>query len=76
MPPRKPPPTLEQPAPRKRSGRYVVEVRDARGVSLLLTSVDWTDTERNVAMRVIMRLVGRTTDIPDLAKPTPSPRKN
>jgi hypothetical protein len=54
----------------------LVEIRDAKGASLLLTGADWTDTERNVAMRVIMRLVGRTTDIPELAKSTPSPRKN
>jgi hypothetical protein len=62
--------------PKERSARYVVEIRDAKGASLLLTGADWTDTERNVAMRVIMRLVGRATDIPELAKPTPSPRKN
>jgi hypothetical protein len=60
----------------KRTSRYVIELRDAKGTPILLTAADWTDTERNVAMRVIMRLVGRTTDIPDLAKPTPSPRKN
>jgi hypothetical protein len=70
MPPR------EQATPKKRSARYVVEIRDAVGASLLLTSVDWTDSERNVAMRVIMRLVGRANDIPELAKPIPSPRKN
>jgi hypothetical protein len=62
--------------PKERSSRYVVEIRDAKGASILLTGTDWTDTERNVAMRVIMRLVGRAADIPELAKPTPSPRKN
>ena len=62
--------------PKERSAPYVVEIRDAKGASLLLTGADWTDTERNVAMRVIMRLVGRTSDIPELARPTPSPRKN
>jgi hypothetical protein len=60
----------------KRISRYVIELRDAKGTPILVTAADWTDTERNVAMRVIMRLVGRATDIPELAKPTPSPRKN
>jgi hypothetical protein len=44
----------------KRISGYVIELRDA-------TAADWTDTERNVAM------VGRASDVPELAKPTPSP---
>jgi hypothetical protein len=40
---------LEQATPKKRSGRYVVEIRDAAGASLLLTGADWTDTERDLA---------------------------
>jgi hypothetical protein len=36
--------------PRKRTGRYVIELRDAKGTPILLTAADWTDTERNVAM--------------------------
>ena len=62
--------------PRKRTGRYVIELRDAKGTTIMLSAAEWTDIERNVAMRVIMRLVGRAADIPELAKPTPSPRKN
>jgi hypothetical protein len=40
---------LEQATLKKRSGRYVVEIRDAAGASLLLTGADWTDTERDLA---------------------------
>src|ERR1700682_1459113 len=38
-----------------------------RGTAIGVTAADWTGSERNVAMRVIMRLVGRATDIPELA---------
>jgi hypothetical protein len=58
MPPRNPPPTLEQATPKKRAARYVIEIRDAAGVSLLLTSVDWTESERNLAMSAVLKLVG------------------
>jgi hypothetical protein len=44
--------------PKESTARYVVEIRDAVGASLLLTSVDWTDSERNLAMSAILRLVG------------------
>jgi hypothetical protein len=36
----------------------VVEIRNAAGTSLLLTSVAWTDSERNLAMSGIMKLIG------------------
>ena len=29
----------------KRKARYVVEIRDATGASLFLTTADWTDSE-------------------------------
>jgi hypothetical protein len=58
MPSRNPRPTLEQATPKKRAARYVVEIRDATGVSLLLTAAEWTDSERKVAMSAILRLVG------------------
>jgi hypothetical protein len=47
MPPRNP-----------KAARYVVEIRNAAGSSLLLTSVDWTDSERNLAMSGIIKLIG------------------
>jgi hypothetical protein len=37
---------------------YVVEIRNAAGASLLLTSVDWTDSERDLAMSAVLKLVG------------------
>ena len=43
---------------KERSARYVVEIRDATGVSLMLTAAEWTDSERKVAMSAILRLVG------------------
>jgi hypothetical protein len=39
-------------------GRYVVEIRDAAGASLLLTSVDWTDSQRDLAISGVLKLVG------------------
>jgi hypothetical protein len=46
------------PARIPKAARYVVEIRNAAGTSLLLTSVDWTDSERNLAMSGIMKLIG------------------
>jgi hypothetical protein len=40
MPPRNPRPTLEQATLKKRSARYVVEIRDATGVSSHCRRVD------------------------------------
>ena len=51
-------PTFERAAPKKRSARYVVEIRNAAGASLLLTTVDWTDSERDVAMSGVLKLIG------------------
>jgi hypothetical protein len=78
MPPRNPPPTLEQAVPNKRSARYVVEIRDAAGTSLLLTSADWTAKERDLAISAIRRLVGMKGAVPTRRqgnKPRSSPRK-
>jgi len=91
MPPRnfgpmKEGPTFRPATPRKRPARYVVEIRDAAGASLLLTSVDWTDSERNQALLAVLRLVGKKAaaaatgqaNKPRSGDPTPtarSPRK-
>jgi hypothetical protein len=40
------------------SARYVVEIRNAAGASLLLTSVDWTDSQRDLAISGVLKLVG------------------
>ena len=53
MPPRKPP-----------AARYVVEIRDAAGTSLLLTSADWTAKERDLALLAVLRLVGMKAAAP------------
>jgi hypothetical protein len=37
------------------ASRYVVEIRDAAGESLLLTSADWTAKERIRAMSAILK---------------------
>jgi hypothetical protein len=45
--------------PKERTARrYVVEIRSATGVSLLLTAAEWTDSERAVATSAILRLAG------------------
>jgi hypothetical protein len=41
-----------------KADRYVVEIRDATGASLLLTRADWTDSERDLAISAVLRLVG------------------
>jgi hypothetical protein len=46
------------------SARYVVEIRDAAGVSLLLTRADWTDSERDLALLTVLRLVGMKAAAP------------
>jgi hypothetical protein len=66
VPPRNPRPTL-QATTKKRSAGYVVEIRDAAGVSLLLTRADWTDAERDLAITAVLRLVGMKAATP--AKP-------
>jgi hypothetical protein len=58
MLPRNPPPPSEPTAPKKRSARYLVEIRDAKGASVLLTGAAWTDSERELAVSAVLRLVG------------------
>ena len=56
---------------KERIDRYVVEVRDTNNTSLLSTAVDWTDGQRNFALKIIMRLlnalsvIGKRASIPD-----------
>jgi hypothetical protein len=59
-----PKPIAERPVLKDRTGRYVVEIRDAAGVSLLLTSADWTESERNLAMSAVLKLVGMKPPAP------------
>ena len=54
----------EPATPRKRSARYVVEIRDAAGAPLLFTSADWTDSERDMALLAVLRLVGMKSAAP------------
>src|SRR5277367_3027902 len=56
--------TFEPATPRKRPARYVVEIRDAAGTSLLLTSANWTDSERDQALLAVLRLVGMKAATP------------
>jgi hypothetical protein len=60
VPPRNPQPTFHQ----ERSAGYVVEIRDAAGASLLLTRADWTDSERDLAISTVLRLVGMKATAP------------
>jgi hypothetical protein len=46
------------------TARYVVEIRDATGASLLLTRADWTDSERDLAISAVLRLVGMKSPSP------------
>jgi hypothetical protein len=46
------------------ASRYVVEIRDAAGTSLLLTSADWTAKERDLAISTVLRLVGMKAAAP------------
>ena len=53
MPPRNP-----------KADRYVVEIRDAAGTSLLLTSADWTAEEGDLAISTVLRLVSMKAAAP------------
>jgi hypothetical protein len=53
MPPREP-----------SANRYVVEIRDVAGTSLLLTTADWTARERDLAISAVLRLVGMKATAP------------
>jgi hypothetical protein len=53
-----PSPTVEQATPKERTSRYLVEIRDATGASLLLTAAEWTASESDMATIAILRLVG------------------
>ena len=53
-----PKPTAERVTPTERKARYVVEIRSTAGVSHFLTTADWTDSERDVAMAGIFQLLG------------------
>jgi hypothetical protein len=46
------------------ANRYVVEIRDAAGNSLLLTSANWTAKERDMAILAVLRLVGMKAAAP------------
>jgi hypothetical protein len=52
------------PPPDTRSARYVVEIRDAAGTSLLLTSANWMAKERDLALSAVLRLVGMKAPAP------------
>jgi len=43
--------------PKKSTNRYVIEVRTAKGESLVPTTVEWT-SERRLAINQILRLAG------------------
>jgi hypothetical protein len=49
---------VAQVAPNPEADRYVIEIRDAAGTSLLLTSADWTAKERHLAISPVLRLIG------------------
>jgi hypothetical protein len=54
--------------------RYSIEIRDAKGKSVLFTAADWTDDERRAAVVQILRLA----DLPDgnsFTAPAESPKK-
>jgi hypothetical protein len=51
-------PPGEQATPKKRSARYVVEIRDAKGSQLVFTAAEWTADERDNAIGQILRLAG------------------
>ena len=44
--------------PKKSTNRYVIEVRTAKGESLVLTTVEWTSESRRLAINQILRLAG------------------
>jgi hypothetical protein len=44
--------------PRKRNRRYLIEIKDAKGVSVFFTAADWSDGEWRAAVAQILGLNG------------------
>ena len=56
------PPAVAVRMPRKRNRRYSIDIKDAQGVSIFFTAVDWSDEERRAAVTQVLRLDG----VPDV----------
>ena len=60
--------------PNERTRRYMIEIKDDTGKTVVFTAADWTDDERRVAVAQVMRWVGLPdtgcfTEPPPQAKP-------
>ena len=58
--------------PNKRIRRYLIEIKDAKGQSVVFTAADWSDEERRAAIAQIMRLDG-VPDAYDFSEPNLRP---
>ena len=56
--------------PRKRNRRYSIDIKDAKGVSIFFTAVDWSDEERRAAVTQILRLDGVPEVHDDFSEPS------
>jgi hypothetical protein len=55
--------------PGKRNRRYLIEIKDAKGVSAFFTAADWSDGERRAAVAQILRLNG-VPEVYDFSEPS------
>jgi hypothetical protein len=55
--------------PRKRNRRYLIEIKDAKGVSVFFTAADWSDEERRTAVAQILRL-NEVPEVYDFSEPS------
>ena len=60
--------------PNKRSRRYLIDIRDAKGQSVFFTAADWNDDERRAAIAQILRLDG-VPDVYDFSEPKLQPKR-
>lgn len=59
--------------PKTRTRRYSIEIKDAKGRSVLFTVADWDEGDRRAAVAHILRLDG-VLEAYDLAKPSLEPK--
>ena len=52
----------QRPAPRERTRRYFIEIKDPDNKSVVFTDAVWADEEKHIAVARILRLTGIPND--------------
>jgi hypothetical protein len=59
--------------PNRRIRRYLINIKDATGQSVVFTAADWSDEERRAAIAQILRLDG-VSDVYDFSESKLKPK--